>query len=197
MLKTEKEYRQCPGCKVTFTPVYAYPGLQARQASPGKQDGPMWRYGTNSSECWAVYTQLLAYEGEHFGYPDVHRFIVDAYMVQHPQNFELQKELNISQRFVDASVQWVAMHLLALYMAIEKKMELKKIAKSMAQILKQGAKFEPLDPPQSVGEITVANIAPEYTVDEYDKVAWQWAQSVWNAWALHHDTVRAWYEKYI
>lgn len=180
MVKIKKEYRHCPGCKVTFA----------------QQDGPMWRYGTNSPECWNVYTQLLAYGGEHFGYPDVHRLIVDAYMVQHPQNFELQKELNISQRFIDASVQSVAIYLLALYMAIEKKMELKKIAKSMAQILKQGAKFEPLEQPQLVGEITVANIAPEYTADEYNQFAWQWAQSAWDAWAPYHDTVEAWYKKY-
>ena len=79
------------------------------------------RYGVASTGCWQAFNELLALERMMWGYPGVHRLIVDAYSVQHPQNHELQTKLGISQRFIDASIQFVAIHLIALYYALVEK----------------------------------------------------------------------------
>ena len=173
--------RQCPGCKAFFP----------------KKEGPPHRYGVSSSECWAAFTELLAYEGMHYGYPDIHRLVVDAYAVQHPQNTALQVELGISQRLIAASIKSVAIHLIALYLALVKKVELKRINRMMNHILTSGAIFDPLDPPSQLGSITVIDIAQASNFEEYTQWAWKWVQSAWNAWTPHHEIVQSWYEKYI
>ena len=91
----------CPGCGAIF-PEGAFPPQ---------------RYGVASKECWQAFNTMLAKENMNFGYPEVHRLVVDAYAVQHPQNFELQKSLGISKRFVEASIQSIAVHLIALYIS--------------------------------------------------------------------------------
>jgi hypothetical protein len=173
--------RQCPGCKAIF---------------PRNDDLPKHIYGVISPECWAAFCRMLAYESEHLGYPPEHRLIVDACGVQHPQNFELQKQLEIEDRLVRASVQSVGRHLIGLYCAIEKKIELPTISKVMAHIIEHGDKLELLNPPANRGSITTADFSPNFTPEEYKKFAWNWAHSVWDAWAPYHDTVRGWVKKY-
>ena len=146
-------------------------------------------------ECWAAFNRLLAYEAEHFGYPEEHRLTVDAYGVQHPQNFELQKQLDIEERLIRASVQSVGRHLIGLYCAVEKKMPLLTISSVMGQVIKHGDKLELLTPGESMGEITIANFSPEFSEEEYKEFAWAWAQSGWNAWSDKHELVRSWVEK--
>lgn len=172
---------RCPGCKALFK----------------EHEGPLWVYGVSSAGCWHAFTQLLGYERDVYGFPDENRLVVDAYAVQHPQNSELQKKLGISKRSIAASVQSVAVHLIALYCALEKKMPLKKVTQQMALLLFKGIVFEPLEPPADLGLITVADFSPDFTVEEYKEFACNWAHEAWNAWAPYHDTVRAWYVQYL
>ncbi|GAB4229745.1 MAG: hypothetical protein Tsb0021_07640 [Chlamydiales bacterium] len=102
-----------------------------------------------------------------WGYPDVHRLIVDAYSVQHPQNAELQQKLDISKRFIDPSVQSVAVHLIALHFAFVEKKKLADISKLMDRILSAGATFEPLDPPQNLGKLTISDAPTGDNLDIY------------------------------
>lgn len=185
----EKEMRQCPGCK-SILPISDYPADN--------------RYGVLSPECRQMFDEIIIKEGE-FGL-SVHRLIIDSYSIQHPPHEEIQKELKINQRFIDASVQSIAIHLIALYCAFEKKMELNKITKVMDHILtsmsKQNATFENLTPPSDLGNIKTVDIrnilysSDEITLKDYEQLIWKWAYSAWNAWALQHNKVRKWHELY-
>jgi len=171
----------CPGCGASFP----------------KGDFAPNRYGVASPECWQAFNELLAQERMNWGYPEVHRLVVDAYSVQHPQNFELQKSLGISKRFIDASVQSVPVHLIALYLALREKKPLEKISASMDQILSKGATFEPLDSPDNLGEITIADAPDMSDYDTYSAFAWNWAKKAWGAWEHVHPQVKAWIQEYL
>lgn len=187
---------QCPGCKAIFP-------IQDELAH--YQFAGIGKYGIAAPECLAAYFDVLAKENELFGYPPAHRLMVDAYSVQHPRVVEYQKSLNIEPRLVRASIQSIVMHLLALYLAIEKKVPLLQIASEMDKILTgmnaQGVEFEELISPDDLGHIKAVDVkklffSKPYTLDEYTQLAWDWAHTTWNAWAKHHDKVRTWYKKY-
>jgi len=177
----DEKLTQCPGCSARFP----------------KAEGAENRYGVASQECWAAFNQMLAHERNSWGYPDVHRLVVDAYGIQHPQNFELQKQLGIEQRFIDASVQSVAIHLIALHFAIVEKKELKTISRLMSRILSNGAKFPVLTPPDDLGAITVVDAPYGESLEEYSRFAWGWANDAWSAWSAYHPEVKRWIEKYL
>lgn len=173
---------QCPGCKAAFSSI----------------DIPIavHQYGVISPECWAAFLTLLVYESEHLGYPPEHRLVVDACAVQHPQNFELQKQLGIEERLVRASVQSVGRHLIGLYCALEIKMDLLSISQVMGHVITHADPLELLTPPANLGDITTADFSSDCTPEQYREFAWKWAQSAWDAWVPYHDTVRGWIKKY-
>jgi len=174
-----KPERKCPGCGVIFE----------------RGEGIENRYGVASPECWQAFNNLLAHERTQWNYPDVHRLIVDAYSVQHPQNFPLQKELGIAPRFIEASVQSVAIHLIALYFALGQKKELKEIAKLMGQVLSSGIELIPLIPPSSLGKLTIVDAPLTYSLEEYSAFAWKWAKDAYDSWSVHHPQIEAWVKK--
>lgn len=180
-METNVITRQCPGCKGVY---------------PRNDDLPQHCYGVISPECWATFNALMAYEFQHLGYPPERRLTVDACGVQHPQNFEVQKQLGIEERLVRASVQSVGRHLIGLYCALEKKIDLLSISAVMAHVITHGDKLELLTPPVHPGIITLADFSPNFTPEEYRKFAWKWSHSVWDAWSEHHALVREWYDKY-
>ena len=49
-----------------------------------------------------------------------------------------------------------------------------------------------LEPPASMGEVTVLRALEARDPAEYGEVARFWAESVWGAWSAHHATVRLW-----
>lgn len=189
MNETAITLHQCPGCKVAL-PYEDYPADN--------------RYGVLSAECRKALDEILVKEGENYGYPAVHRLIIDSYWVQHPPLLEYQLELGINKRFIDASIQSVSVHLIALYLAIEKKVDLKDIARVMDRILTnmnhQGVTFSELEPPVDLGAIRAIDIRQavdkNLNLQEYEHLAWKWAHSAWNAWHLHHKTVHNLYEAY-
>ncbi|MCB1114696.1 MAG: hypothetical protein KDK62_08065 [Chlamydiia bacterium] len=168
------ESKACPGCGAHFS----------------KSDTSFHRYGVASSGCWQAFNELLAHERETWSYPEVHRLVIDAYSVQHPQNIELQNSLGISQRFVDASVQSVWIHLIGLYFALEEKRPLSEISKLMDQALKGGEGFEPLPPPKNRGKLTHREAPLTKDLEVYSRFAWKWAEDAWLAWSEHHDKIR-------
>lgn len=184
-------YSKCPGCK-TILPTSDYPADN--------------RYGILSPECRHAFDEILVKEAELFGYSVVHRLIIDAYGVQHPPHIEVQEALHISQRFIYASIQSVAIHLIALYLAIEKKRALQEISKDMDRILtfmsQRKIVFEKLEPPIDLGKIRAIDVrnalytGAEISLDEYERLAWHWAYSAWSVWVPQHALVKQWYEKY-
>lgn len=176
-----KSMVRCFGCGVSFP----------------KGEGIPNRYGVASPECWQTFNELLAHERTLWGYPDIHRLVVDAYAVQHPQHAALQKQLGVSKRFQDASVQSVAMHLIALHFALVQRKPLQEISGLMGRILSKGASFPPLLPPKEPYLITVADAPRDESLQAYTEFAWQWAEGAWEAWSHSHGQVKMWIAQYL
>ena len=184
-MNKETKNSQCPGCKVI---------LPIQERIEHLQTVGFGRYGVASSECLSLMNKVFLKEYE-CGRPLKTR--LDAYAVQHPPHSEVQEKLGINPRLVAASKQSVAIHLLALYFMLEKKLELSEVATVMNRILASAQlENEELIPPANLGSITVVDVAQATTCEEHIKLVWDWSNSAWNAWSGYHDTVRGWYEKY-
>lgn len=53
-------------------------------------------------------------------------------------------------------------------------------------------RFVWLEPPPSLGEMTVVNVRKARNLAEHAELVEQWAKVVWEAWSPHHNTVRHW-----
>src|ERR1700757_1057083 len=58
----------CPGCNALVPEI----------------EGPVHKYVPSAPGCWKVFGEVQADESLRFGHPPDHRFVVDAYMAQHP-----------------------------------------------------------------------------------------------------------------
>jgi len=176
-------FRSCQGCKAIF-PIM-------KNETPFIEGSSVNRYGVSSPECIAAFCEVLGKEQEWAGYPEVHRLFVDAYAVQHPPCIEYQKELGINQRLINASIQSIFIHLIALHLAFEENIPLRDISKRMAYILDTGVKLESmaLKPPNHLGNITIVDIRKVSNFKEYEKMVWRWAKSAWDAWKEYHTSI--------
>lgn len=143
-------------------------------------EGPTHKYLLASPGCWALYGEILARDFSEYNYPPVHRLVVDAYAVQHPGKPMRQ------------AIQSVAVHLIGLYLSIEKGMDPKSVTRAIGRATEFSNGFVWLDPPKSVGTITVADVVKTNSLEEYDRLGRDWARSAWDAWAVHHAQVRKW-----
>ena len=143
-------------------------------------EGPSHRYMLSSAGCWAVYGTLLARDYGEYNYPAVHRLSVDTYAVQHPG------------KPMPQAIQSVAVHLIGLYYSLEKGLPPAQVTKAIGRATEFSDGFVWLDPPASMGKITVVDAANADGLEEYQRVAKEWAQSAWEAWSAHHDQIRKW-----
>jgi len=154
----------CPACGGE------YPDIQ----------GPVHRYMTSSPGCWAVYGEILAREYNNPGFFEVHRLTVDAYAVQHPGSTDRQ------------SIQSVGVHLVRLCLFLEHGLSAEHANDAMLKAAKNKHRFRWLKPPESLGGITAADVAKAGSIDRHKELVRAWAQSAWDAWSDHHQTVRSW-----
>ena len=142
--------------------------------------GPTHRYMLSSPGCWAVYGSLLARDHGEYGYPAVHRLSVDAYAVQHPGQPNRQ------------AIQSVAVHLIGLYYSLERGLPSAQVTKAIGRATQFNDQFVWLEPPASMGTVTVVDAADAGGLDEYQRLARAWAESAWEAWSAYHDQIRVW-----
>ena len=143
-------------------------------------DGPVHPYLGASPGCWAVYGEVLAKEYGEYRYPSIHRLTVDAYSVQHPGT--------PSRR----SIQSVAVHLVSLFLVLERGFTSEKATEAMRKVLGHRKQFVWLDPPSPIGVVTILDVQNTPTFDEHEETVKRWAASVWHAWSPHHKTVQRW-----
>lgn len=176
--------RQCPGCKI----ILPYQDGLEHLLNAG-----IGRYGVASPECLALLQQVALKDYECGGHASI-----DAYAVQHPPHAATQQLLEISPRLVAASKQSVAIHLLGLYLRIEKKMSKYAAGIAMQKLLESGAQLEneELVPPANLGEITVVDVAKATTCEKHIKLTAKWSISACKAWTKYYPQVQEWYEKY-
>lgn len=123
---------------------------------------------------------MLAKEYGEYQYPAVHRLTVDAYAVQHPGSPSRQ------------SIQSVAGHLVSLHLVLEGGASAKSATAAIRKAVAQSSRFVWLEPPSSLGAFTVLDVVGAKDFDEHVRLVEQWATSVWEAWAKHHETIRKW-----
>jgi hypothetical protein len=134
----------------------------------------------SSAGCWAAFGDVLAREYSDPVYFDIHRLSVDAYAVQHPGRLSRQ------------SIQSVGVHLVRLHLFLEQGLAPEKANAAMLAAAREKHSYIWLEPPQSLGAITVADVARTRTVIDHKQAVKEWAACAWQAWSSHHDTVRSW-----
>lgn len=154
----------CPGCGGRFS----------------VSDGPVHRYMESSPGCWAVYGEVLAREYSERAYDEMHKFTVDAYAVQHPGQPSAQ------------SIQSVGVHLVRLCLMLGAGRGADQATISMQAVARPKTILRWLEPPESRGEITVADVHRANSAEEHTVLVRAWATSAWKAWTTHHATVWSW-----
>jgi hypothetical protein len=81
-------------------------------------------------------------------------------------------------------------HLVHLCLTVERGFDVREANRIMVAISKVKGRFNWLEPPESLGSITVAHVAAAKSVTGHRAAVWRWAQSVWAAWVEHHETIR-------
>jgi hypothetical protein len=154
-------------------------------------DGPTHRYIGASAACWAIYSNMLNAGEPPIAPTPALEQMVDAYAAQHPGAPS------------DQATQSVAVHLIALYAAFVKKMDLKRLVwvRQRALRAKPGQKhgrFEWLTPPDFSGSINVAQIAEAATPAARAELVERYVREIWGLWAREYEqAIARWYEKFV
>jgi hypothetical protein len=144
------------------------------------EDGPVHAYMESTPGCWAAYGRVLAREYQDQRFFQVHRLTVDAYAVQHPGSPSRQ------------SIQSIGVHLVRLCLFLEHRLTPERANSAMLSAAKRKSQYVWLEPPASLGPLTVADIEAASSVEAHTKMVRDWAAQMWQAWSSHHSTVRAW-----
>jgi Family of unknown function (DUF5946) len=127
--------------------------------------------------CWAAYAELIGLQTS--GALAVARMLsVDVYMAQHP---------GVPGRQASQSV-WV--HLVGLCLSLEFGFDGVASARAKSRLLAPGATFEWLEPPASLGPVTVLDLLAVQDPAEHIVAVGDWAACVWAAWAPYATQVR-------
>ena len=158
------ELSPCPACGGTFP----------------ASDGPTHRYLESSPGCWAAYGEVLAREYSDPVYARLHRLTVDTYAVQHPG------------RPIPQTIQSAAGHLVSLCLVLERGKSAEEATQAIGAVTRNKGGYIWLDPPSSMGAVTVRDVQGAQNAEEHLSVVRRWAESTWQAWSSHHQTVRFW-----
>ena len=143
-------------------------------------DGPTHRYFGGSPACWAAYGLILEREYSNPEFFKNHRMTVDAYALQHPGDKSSQ------------AVQSVNIHLISTTLIFGHNASNDKALNAMRKISAASKKdpnlFNYLEPPLSLGAITVKDVLPKTQADDHLKQIENWAKTTWQAWSNHHKT---------
>lgn len=142
-------------------------------------EGPTHEYLLSAPGRWSRFNEVavLQYEIASF---DLRRMAVDAYAVQHPGATDRR------------AVQSVAVHLISLYFVLEHGLTPTAATDKMRHALTDKSRFVWLEPPPSMGEITVVDVVNVTDPIEHEAIIERWARSAWAVWGAHHNQIRQW-----
>src|SRR5512143_2977770 len=126
---TTSDFIQCLGCGALVPDI----------------EGPTHEYMLSAPGCWSLFNQVAVKQYEIATF-DLRRLAVDAYAVQHPGTTDRR------------AVQSVAVHLISLYFVLERGLTPTEATGKMRHALMDKSRFVWLQPPPSMGEITVADV---------------------------------------
>lgn len=143
-------------------------------------EGPVHRYMDSSPGCWSLYGDVLAREYSDQAFFRNHRLTVDAYALQHPGRPPPQ------------CIQSVAVHLGSLFLVFEGGADLGEATDLIRRLSKHKREFCWLEPPESLGVISVRDVWASEGVDAHLHGVREWAAATWSAWEQHHAQVKSW-----
>jgi len=138
----------------------------------------------SSPGCWKLFGQILEKEYSNHEYMVNHRITVDAFAVQHYGKPSPQ------------AIQSVNLHLASMYVIYVRGFDVKLADNGLTTLAKYKSELFWLDPPNDVGEITVADVLKAQTADDHSKLVYNWGKSIWDAWAVHHQTIQNFVERH-
>ena len=160
----ERITEPCPGCGARYLPQVA---------------DEMHPYIGASPACWSTFGELLAREFGDVAFGRIHRHSVDVYAVQHPGTDDRRQR------------QSVALHLIGLCHWLEHGIELDRLTAITQRLANDDRSWPWLTPPMGY-PMTVVDVLAARDGSEHVGLVTRWAETTWDAWAAHHETVRAW-----
>lgn len=140
-------------------------------------EGTTHDYMLSSPGCWQTYGEVLAREYRDPAYMSRHQLTVDAYAVQHPGDRS------------PAATRSVHLHLTSLCAVFERGMQPIEARRLLKRLAEGGFDPEWLEPPEELGEITVADVHATEEVKPHLAAVDRWARSAWEAWSGHHEPI--------
>lgn len=149
-------------------------------------EGETHPYMLSAPGCYAMFLEVAEKEYSDLLYARAHHYTVDCYACQHPGKPDDRRAVNS-----------VAIHLVSLYMVLEKGVPLAEAARvkmEFSQYNKANRIVTHLEPPSSLGNITIFDVWDADDRAGHFASCEEWAWSVWRAWEAHHETIRKWAE---
>jgi hypothetical protein len=137
-------------------------------------DGPTHRYIGASPGCWAIYTELA---GGGLPASPLSALAVDAYAVQHPGVPGPQSTPSV----------WI--HLIALQLSLDGGWRMDQLMRIRAAAADSFDGWPWLEPPGSMGDVTVVDVAAPDSAARSDTVD-RWVRAAWEAWRSSHAVIR-------
>jgi len=129
--------------------------------------------------CRKLFEEVLVKDYSDFRYARTHRLMVDAYSLQHPEDY-----MRSGKSF--------AAHLTGMYATLECK-ESSDINRTVQKWLSSNPQInKPVEIPQQRGNITIKYVHSAIAAEEHENRVREWANSVWSAWSGHHDLAKLW-----
>jgi hypothetical protein len=132
--------------------------------------------------CRAIFDALLARDFGEVAYFRLHRLLVDAYSLQHPEDY-------------CASAKSFAAHATGLCWALERAGDRAVGSEALRRWLDGPAPVEKPTLPPSRGARTIADVRAAADVAAYEVALERWARSTWDAYTPLHALVRGWVER--
>jgi uncharacterized protein DUF5946 len=136
-------------------------------------------YMTGSPACWAAYGELLAAQYNDPERMRFHQLVVDTYAVQHSGGDDPR------------AVRSVGIHLMTLCLFLEHGTD-PALGTRLHRCMVERPVFHRLRPPEQRGCLTCLDVPTSGPASTARSSVYAWAQHTWDAWAVHHDTVRGW-----
>ena len=134
----------------------------------------------SNQKCKEFFDTIIAREFSDYRYAKFHRLTVDTYSLQHPDPYMI-------------SAKSFAAHLTGMCCAMEydNDRNLLRILQQWLNGKKQLEKPKLLD---NVGNLTISSVVSAGDGTEHAKLVKEWAENVWDAYALYHNLAREWIE---
>ena len=127
--------------------------------------------------CLGLFEEILAREFSDYRYGRIHRLTVDAYSLQHPDEY-MRSGKSFAAHLTGMCARFEYEDTFALNQAVQKWLSTNPKIEKPAQI------------PQARGNLTITYIHSAADAEEHTRRVREWAQDVWGAWSEHHALAR-------